>query len=197
MSGSRVALAAALTLVVAAAANAAPLPSGTIACQVASTNVDGLRFQPYISSDPSPTRIRVTTTMQGTCDNSGVMGGKAPITELKATLAGKLAVGSTCSTLTTMPQFERLKLKIKWRGVDGNGRLKTVASTTVHFVDANWDDDVEGLVLQSQPLKGAFEGSTSTVTLALQNGNAFFNAMCPRIEGDPFGQDGESTITIP
>ncbi len=197
MSRSRLALAAALALAITSAspAAAAPLPSGTIDCQVVSTNVDGLRFQPFISSDPSPSRIRVTTTMHGTCDNSGVSGGKAPITEVDAKLVGRLVPGSTCETLTSAPHFDRLKLKIKWKAVI-HGRLQTVASSTAFFVDANWDDVVEGLVLDSQPLKGAFTGSTSTATLTLNN-PAMFNSTCPRIQGDAYGADGDSSITIP
>lgn len=202
MIGSRLALVAALAMLATTAvgAMAASLPSGTINCTVSGA-VDKpngnwrLRFQPPISSVPSPNRILVSTFMRGTCDNSGVSGGKAPITNVLAHLVGKLAAGSTCASLTSAPVFERLQLKIKWQTLDGSGRLRTVANTSVRFVDADWDDGAEGLVFLSAPLKGGFAGSTSTVTLTIDQPEIL--TMCPGIDGIAYGDDGESSITIP
>ncbi len=179
-----------------AGATAAPLPSGTISCQVFPEADTYLRIKPFINADPSPNRLRVQTTMVGTCDNSGVSGGKAPITTVEASLIGRLVRGTNCTSLLNPPQFERLKLKIKWRTIDGNGRSKPVATSTAYFVDATWDDVAKKLVLASQPLKGGFAGSTSTTTLTLE-GTEILDENCPGLLGLAYGSDGESSITIP
>lgn len=192
----------AIVLGTATGAVAASLPSGAINC-VVSGDTDQpngkwrLRFSPAISSVPSPNRMSVSTTMKGTCDNAGVSGGKAPITNVQAYLVGKLAAGTTCATLTSAPVFERLKLKIKWQTVDGSGRVRSVATTSARFVDADWDAGLEGLVLTSTPLKGAFGGSTATVTLTIDHPEVF-GAVCQNaeIDGTTYGADGESSIAI-
>lgn len=180
---------------------AAPLPAGTISCVVAGDpgrpNGDWrLRFLPPIASTPRENRIRVFTYMTGTCDNSGVTGGKAPITNVSAHLIGRLAEGTTCEALTTAPVFEKLKLKIKWQSNDG--RLRTVASTSVRFVDADWDGNIEGLVFLSTPLKGAFAGSLATITLVIDSPEVFDSGICDPtgVDGAAYGTAGGSSIVI-
>src|SRR6185369_14708408 len=146
--------------VTAVGAGAASLPSGTISCQVTYADPLGLRFSPFISRDPSAGRILVKTTMEGTCDNSGVTGGKAPITNVQAKLVGALTPGSSSVTLTSAPNFDRVSLRIKWLTTTGDGRRKPVATSTLRFSDAQWDIDLEGLVFLSTPIKGGFAGST-------------------------------------
>jgi hypothetical protein len=188
-----------------AAAVAASLPSGTIGCTVVGdidkpSGTFRLRFRPPISATPSTGRIRVTTYMKGTCDNSGVTGGKAPITEVRAHLVGSLKAGTSCATLTTAPVFTKLRLQIKWATVGSDNRLRTVAKSSVNFVDADWDADLEGLVLTSAPIKGAFGGSTSTVRISIDMPE-LFGDICQNpnaaIDGAEYGIDGNSSITIP
>ena len=135
--------------------------------------------------------------MQGTCDNSGVSGGKAPITNVHAHLVGSLAAPHTsCDAFTSAPVFDRMKLKIKWQAADVNGRLRTVAVSSVGFVDANRDDGAGALVLTSTPLKGAFAGSLSTVTLAFDQPE-LFGPICDdgaHLDGVDYGNAGTSSI---
>ena len=189
-------LALAFALMPAPRAGAASPPSGTISCPVFPVDPTYLELRPYISAEPSTGRVLVKGNMVGNCDNSGVVGGKGPILSVEAKLIGKLTVGTTCSSLVNAPNFDRLRVKMKWKTTDANGREKLVATTTASFVDASWNDTDEALVFSSQPLKGAFAGSTSTVTLTLNNA-AFYEGPCPPIVGAGWGADGESSITIP
>ncbi len=189
-------LALVFVAVTAVGAGAASLPSGTISCQVTYADTFGLRFSPFISRDPSPGRILVKTTMEGSCDDSGVTGGKAPITSVRAKLVGALTAGSSSVTLTSAPNFDRVSLRIKWLTTTGDGRRKPIATSTLRFSDAQWDTDLEGLVFLSTPIKGGFAGSTATVTITLDHPQ-MFGATSPPIVGDFYGADGDSAITIP
>jgi hypothetical protein len=192
------ALAAALVATVSVAA-AAPLPTGTIDCQLAGNDDSpyGLRFIPSISSAPSPGRITVKdNAIQGSCDASGVTGGKAPITHVEAKLLGKLAPGTTCLDVITAPHFERIKLKLKWTNVDGTGRKRVVATSAAHNFVGSYDDASEALVFTAQLLRGAFAGSAVTMRLTLDNA-AFMAGPCPTVTGIFYGADGESAITVP
>jgi hypothetical protein len=206
MRHPRIAFAAALAFIVTSnvgVTHAAP-PTGTINCVVTgdTDRPNGnwrLRFLPPISSTPSPNRMQMFTFMKGTCDNSGVTGGKAPITNVEAHLSGKLAEGTTCGTLTSAPVFEKLQLKVRWQSPNGTGRLRTIATSSARFVDADWDDGVEGLVFLSAPLKGAFAGSTATVTLTIDQPEILDpNGICQNaeIDGTAYGDDGGSSIAI-
>lgn len=195
--------AALLILGTAATAPAASPPSGTISCVVTGDDdrPNGnwrVRFSPAISSTPSPGRMKVMTYMRGTCDAAGVVGGKAPITNVQAHLLGKLAAGTTCATLTSSPVFEKLRLKITWQTLGTDGRLRTVAKTSATFVDVEWDDGLGGLVFASAALKGGFAGSTSTLKIAFDAPEAFAT-VCDTgaIDGSAYGGGGDSTLTIP
>ena len=195
---SRLALVAAFALaVMPLRAGATSPPSGTISCSMFPTNA-GLDMRPAISSDPSTGRILVKTSIAGICDNSGVVGGKAPITAIDAKLVGTLTAGTTCSSFVNAPNFDRLRVKIKWKAAaDAHGRSKVVSSTTLSFVDVSWDEADEALILSSQPSKGGFAGSTATLKITLNNA-AYYNGPCqPPILGAGWGADGESAITIP
>jgi hypothetical protein len=166
-----------------------------IECQLAANaGPYALRFRPYIGDVAQPNRITVGTTMQGACDNGGVTGGKAPITNVEAKFVGKLAADTTCASFTSAPVLQRAKLKIKWKNVDG--RSRTVATSTAHLVQASWDGPSESLVLDAELLKGGFAGSPVTIRLTIDN-LANFDEDCPKFEALYYGADGESSLTVP
>jgi hypothetical protein len=178
-------------------ASAAPLPSGSITCQVdADTGPWGLRVLPSISSVPSAGRVTLKDVVTGSCDAAGVSGGKAPITNVEANLSAKLVPGSTCLDLVTAPHFERVKLKLKWTNVDITGRKRVVATSTAHNFVASYDDTTQGIVWTATILKGAFAGSGVTTRLTFDVPEAFDDA-CGSYGGIYYGSDGDSLISVP
>ncbi len=188
-------LACAVVAVVAPTVRAASLPSGTITCQLAPNTDLGLRMSPYISSTPGG-RIIMKDTLVGTCDSSGVSGGKGPIDRVEARLLAKLEPGTVCTDVITTPDFGQVKLSFKWKGEIG-GRARTIATSKAHLVLGSWDDPTESLVFTGELFKGAFTGSTTTVRLSLHEPVTFLTPNCPRISGVYYGVDGESSITVP
>ncbi len=193
----------ALALVLSTAAAtfaAAPQPSGTIDCSVTMSRPEyALQFKsPYLRTEPALHGIPMKTDMDGPCDSGGVVGGKAPITNVEVKLVGRLADGSTCDTLTSSPQLEKIAFKIKWQGLNPAGNIRTVAKSLVRAGSVAWDDAAEALVFTTEPLKGGFEGSTATITLTLDPGSVVGDGgPCPSYSGLDYGSDGESSITIP
>jgi hypothetical protein len=175
-------------------------PSGTVSCSIVDTRPTfGLEFKPpYLSGAPAPRGILSKARMAGPCANGGIIGGKFPITKVEARLAGRLSPGTTCLTLTDTPSVEKLSVKIAWLGIDGNGHLRRVAGSSARVGSVSWDDTAKALVFTTGPLKGGFAGSTSTVTLTLDNPQLQQGVdPCPAYSGIFWGGDGESTVTIP
>jgi hypothetical protein len=194
------ALALALILAPAAGALAASLPSGTIDCSVVSSKPEyGFRFlPPFLSSDPAHLGIPTQTFADGPCDNSGVIGGKGPITHVQVKLIGRFSDGTTCDTLTSTPQLEKIAFKIKWQRLNDAGHLRTAANSFARAGSVAWDDGAEALVFTTGPLKGGFAGSTATVRITIDPGSvATADSDCPAISGLDYGADGESSVTIP
>lgn len=201
MCRSRFVLAFALVVVSAAAASAAaPQPSGTIACSVTMSRPEyALHFKsPYLRLEPAPHGIPVKTDMDGPCDGTGVVGGKAPITSVEVKLVGRFAAGTTCDVLTSTPALDKIAFKIKWQGLNPAGNVRTVAKSLVRAATVAWDDTAEALVFTTAPLKGGFGGSTATITLTLDPGSVVGDGgPCPSYSGLDYGSDGESSLTIP
>jgi hypothetical protein len=64
----------------------------------------------------------------GSCDNSGVIGGKAPITDVSIAYSATLDTGATCADalgLTVASSFQ-----ITWQQRKSSNKLKTVGVTT-------------------------------------------------------------------
>lgn len=180
----------------ASAVPAASSPSGTIACQLDPDDVFGVRFVPWISATPEG-RVIVKATLVGTCDSSGVTGGKGPIDHVEAKLLAKLEPGSVCSDVVSTPHFGQIKLSLKWKGQIG-GKSRTIATSKTHLVQGSWDDGGEALVFTADVFKGAFAGSTTTTTITIDAGSvASLRATCPRISGIYYAEDGLSAITVP
>jgi hypothetical protein len=176
---------------------AATLPSGTITCQIDANTDLGLRMVPYIDSTPGG-RIMMKDKIVGTCDSSGVTGGKGPIERFEATLVAKLAAGTVCTDLVTAPDFDKVKLGFKWKGHVGDRDDLILATSRVHLVLGSWDDPDQALVFTGEIFKGAFSGSTTTMKLTLHEpGLAYLNPTCPPIVGVFYGTDGESELTVP
>jgi hypothetical protein len=189
-------LAAALVALAAPAVPAASVPSGTINCQIDANTDDGLRMLPSISSVPGG-RVMMRGKIVGTCDNSGVTGGKAPIDRVEATLIAKLAAGTVCNDVVTTPDFDKIKLTFKWKGQVG-GRTVTVGTSRVHLVLGSWDEPDNAIAFTGEVFKGAFAGTTTSLKLTIgESGVAFLNPTCPPISGVYYGQDGQSELTIP
>ena len=197
MHRSRFALIAGLALVAATAvaASATTPPSGTTTCDVNPTSALQFAFIPFIDSTPGPTTIGVKIPMSGICDNAGVVGGRAPITHVEATVRGRLEAGSVCTTVVSpgIP-YDKLKLKLKWKSFDGT-RFKTVATSTTHLSAGSYDAGSESIVFTSEIFRGAFAGRTSTIGLKLQD-PSFMSPNCPRIVGLNWLSGGESTLTV-
>jgi hypothetical protein len=201
MCRSRFALALALVTMLAPTVSAlAAGPSGAITCGIVDSRPSfGLEFRPpYLSGEPAPRGISAKTKMNGTCDNGSVSGGKFPITNVEARLAARFAPGTTCLTLTDAPSLNKLIVKIAWLGTDANGHLRRVAASSARVGSVSWDDTAKALVFTTGSLNGGFAGSTSRVTLTLDNPQLQVGAdPCPPYAGIFWGADGESTVTVP
>lgn len=188
--------ACAAVVATAPAAPAASLPSGTIDCQLQPDDVYGLRFVPYIGSTPGG-RIIVKANLIGTCDGSGVTGGKGPIDRVEAKLLAKLEAGTVCSDFVSTPHFGPIKLNLKWKGTVGD-KTRTIAVSKTHLAQGTWDDATESIVFTAEIFKGAFAGSTTAATITIDAGSAaIMTPTCPRISGLFYAEDGLSTITVP
>ena len=175
---------------------AGPPPTGTISCAVAADGVTGLRVSPPVSAVASYIRPIIKDTTLGTCDGSGVVGGKGPIDAVEAKLLARLAEGSTCLDLVTAPQFTLVKLKLKWKGPNAVGRPRTIATSVAQLVYGSWDAETESLTFTGVLFKGAFEGSTFTLRYTLDS-PGLLSGGCAPTTAVLYGADGESTLTVP
>lgn len=177
-------------------ARAAAPPSGTITCTVAADGVTGLRISPPVSALTSFIRPIIKDTAYGTCDGSGVLGGKGPIDSVEAKLLARLADGTTCLDLVTAPHFTFAKLKLKWKGPNPIGRPRTIATSIAQLVNGTWDPATESLTFTGTLFKGAFAGSTFTLRYTLDSPGVLSSGCAPTT-AVPYGADGESSITVP
>lgn len=190
-------LVSALVVATTAVAWAAAPPTGTISCTLAANETTGLQFSPPITFAPSSIRLILKDkTITGACDDTGVTGGRWPITTVRAQLLAKLAAGTRCVDVVTSPEFGTIKLKLRWTGVDDLGRSRTVATSTAHLVAGSWHEADGALVFTATIFRGAFTGSSVTARFTLDN-PGFLAPNCPSIDGVFYGADGESTITVP
>ena len=192
----------ALVLAPAAGVLAAAPPSGTIDCSVGMSKPEfGFQFlPPFLSPDAANLGIPTKTVTDGPCDNAGVVGGKAPITNVEVKLVGRFSDGTTCDTLVSAPQLEKIGFKIKWQTLNPVGHLRTISNSLARAGSVTWDSGAEALVFTTGPLKGGFAGSTATVKLTIDAGsvNSVTNPNgCPLISGLSYGEDGLSAVTIP
>ncbi len=185
------------------AAAHAPGPTGTISCSVVATanptRERGFHFRPFVGSVPTPVvRVRATNT-DSACDASGVTGGKAPIIGVALTFSGKLS-NETCAVLTSSPQFENGRVKLKWQSLTPAGHRKTVAVSNADLATASFDVGSSALVLTTQPIAGgAFVGATATLHLGFDMDAATFNSQCAggaSFVSMPFGQFNPSTVDV-
>jgi len=195
-------LAGALTSV--AAAENSPV-TGTISCSVASflssaRGPGGIRFHPFIDANPRLVHLGGGND-ESSCDNSGVTGGKAPITEVLFKLSGVMPDG-TCAQLTTTPSFKNARVKFQFRGINSAGRAMTVTNAHADVVMTSYDSGSHTLTITTEPLKGrGFAGATATLHLGFDpnSGIDFVEAGCSSTTGTialSFGEMNPSTLDV-
>lgn len=164
-----------------------PAPDGTISCAIFSdvnaAHPKGILFRPLIDANPRSLGIAITN-LGSSCDNAGVVGGKAPIAGVAFKLTGRLRDGN-CSALTSpVPAFENARLLVTWRGVNAAGKPMTVSRSRAHIAFASYDTGTHTLTFITEPLTGpAFVAKTLKVHLGFDYYPDVFEAGCPNTNG--------------
>jgi hypothetical protein len=179
------------------------IPLGTIHCDVSLTDV----VKPPITNTASTKGLKIKG--KGTfsnCDNTGVMGGKYPITEGLLTLSATLPGGASCTNVFDLG-WQKIKFGVKWQGVNPkNGKRATVATTKVMDLTQTFSSSPSvgfDFVSAAQPAKKAFEGSTVTLHLVSDQLQVDLQTQCDSPNkklGTTWnftGVHGSSTISVP
>jgi len=148
-------------------------PTGTISCSIASGDehswpYTGFEFHPGLTGIPKTQTARVTDT-QSSCDNSGITGGSAPITEVSFRLTGKLREATCASFFSSASTLDKGKIKIRWVGLNPAGNRMTVATSKATVASASYDDGTDTMTIVTDPIDtGAFVDQVATLHLAFQ-----------------------------
>jgi hypothetical protein len=140
------------------------------------------------------------------CDNTGVTGGKYPITDGLLTLSATLPAGASCANVFDLG-WQKIKFGVKWQGVNPkNGKLATVATTKLTDPTQTFSSSPSvgfDFVSAAQPAKKAFEGSTVTLHLVSDQLQVDLQTQCDSPNkklGTTWnftGVHGSSTISVP
>jgi hypothetical protein len=142
-------------------AAAVPPPSGTISCSVAGV----VQFAPGLGLLPNAKGGKLKIDMTGSsCDNAGVSGGKAPITDVAMKAVGSLSPGGSCFEDSVVNMAKTFKLTTKWQNRNVSNKVTTVSaskSTLVSSVTsgAHWE------FVFNAPAKNAFAGTPSSLQI--------------------------------
>jgi hypothetical protein len=186
----------------AAPAIAAPPPTGTITCDIAAaastTSATGFFFRPFINSEPRNLLVKATN-LTSSCDNTNVVGGKAPIVAVEVKFSGRMT-NATCESFTTTPAFLGGKVKVRWLGLNPANHLMTVGTNNLKLASASYDSGTHVMELVTQPIvKGSFVGTAVTLRLGLDDPDDL-ETVCDGIGGPngyvaaPFGAINPSMI---
>lgn len=182
----------------------ADAPDGVISCTVWSaptaTNRHrvGFAFQPFLTDDAGVIHARVTNA-GAECDNSSVIGGKAPITDVLFKLDGSLPDATCSSFQSTSSSMERGKLRLRWKGSRPSGRRATVATSRAAVDGFSFDEETATLTITTTPIeKGAFAGRVATLTLVFDSNLTYHQSGCgsSRLGFLPFGYSSPSTFVV-
>jgi len=198
---SRVALACALFVSGVLSADAASLPSGTLACGGVEGQLVFPNGLPTVnhSGPPRASKIKLKRAITNGCDTSGVTGGRFPITAAHVSLDGRTEDGETCGDFLGTLDLQKSKVTVKWRGFNNYARPLTIATSKATIASAVYDPGSERLVIVTNPVaKGAFAGSTVTLRVSFPE---TFEGNCTTIDASyawfEIGSDGTSTIEVP
>jgi hypothetical protein len=131
-------------------------PTGTISC----TYLNGGHGSRLLVSKKAVALL--VQSRESSCDNSGVTGGKAPITRVSASIKVKLPAGATCASLAS-PTPVSGRVQVKFSGANPQGHLMTVAAVNKPIATMSVSGDTFTFV--SVPsTQNAFVGQTITLT---------------------------------
>lgn len=182
----------------AAGATVPPVPSGSISCTLSGSAA----IKPPLTNHapPKAPKFKLAGVLSA-CDNSGVSGGKLPITDgtFKASASGAVSCANPFSFLSTTG-----KAVIKWQGTNPQtGKLQTVATTQIFFAISalTIGTPVSIALSDTTPIaKGAFADDDATINLVLDQvlGDLLGCAAGsePLSSLDFTGVNGDSTIAL-
>lgn len=101
------------------------VPVGNVVCPWISGTA---KFAKPLKNTPSTKPVKLTLKLTGSCDGSGVVGGKAPITDVTVNATLQLEAGATCS-LAPYAASKPQKLQVKWQGRNARNKPIMVATT--------------------------------------------------------------------
>jgi hypothetical protein len=162
----------------ASAGTTVPPPMGTITCAITgqATMSPPLPSSANDEGSLKPIKFKLKGELTD-CDNSGVTGGKAPITSGKIQMSGKIDEGASCSDLTfSAPDFtfNPNKLQLKWYGTTATGRKTKVASdkTDIFFADLipkGWEYTSDSFDFSNHDDIGPFSDESAVIDVILDN----------------------------
>ena len=114
-------------LVLSSAAAGTKNPTGVISCTLSGGT---LSLSPWLTNTASTATVAMAISGAGPCDNSGVIGGKAPITDMSITYSATLDTGATCADALPQTVPSSTSFQITWQYRKSSNKLKTVAVTT-------------------------------------------------------------------
>ena len=146
--------------------------AGTPLTGTASCGTEGrFIFGPYLPlvTSPHDFNIRLKGKLQsGTCDGTGVTGGRAPLRKVTVSLRGIMPQGTDCESFLDSIAFSKSAVTVKWQGINDAGRTVALGSSKSTVESASYDSGAERFVITTAPIaKGAFLGSTLSIALPL------------------------------
>jgi hypothetical protein len=210
MDAHRIVATVAATLLAGALASSAsagtPPVAGTISCSVATYvsahGPDAIFFHPSLFGGTPRVVHLAGGNDESSCDNSGVTGGKAPITEVLFKLSGAMP-DATCTQFITMPSFKNARVKLRFRGQNPKAlNVITVANAQGDVATTTYDSGSHTLTITTGPLKGrGFAGATATLHLGFDPNTPidFVEAGCTPdigVIGLSFGEMNPSTLDV-
>jgi predicted lipoprotein with Yx(FWY)xxD motif len=139
-------------------------PIGSISCKVSGT----LSFTPPLHDNASTKNVKESLALTGNdCENNGVTGGSALITDVALKTVVQNAPGTTCTETPLAPNQSK-RVHIKWQGRAANGKLFTVgAENTTWTAVVFAANDFDMAIARPANPKDAFGNSTSLVALSI------------------------------
>jgi hypothetical protein len=175
-------------------------PTGTLACGVTGT----VKFKPALTpATPAskPTSVKVHKAVADPCDNSGVTGGKGPITGGSVILNAKIG-GASCAALAGgTATLEKAQLIVKLTGPNAKGKTQTVAvikPVNIAVAPSGVGFAITGDIPQTSANNKPFGGESFSAQINVDNVADFVGCLGGSNNADhvDFSSAGGSTFSI-
>jgi hypothetical protein len=105
-------------------------------------------------------------TASTSCDGSGVVGARGPVTSVDVRFIGKLAPETSCGDFLGTVALTA-KVQLHWHSHEIGGPTLNIGSSRATVASATYDSNSQFFVVTTNPIRGAFADSTLTLRFAL------------------------------